>query len=195
MPIPAINQTLADLSALFAESGADEYYGEPVTQEAHMLQCACLAEQNGADAETVVAAFLHDIGHLLPAHSADAFMDHYGRIDHERLGADFLRKRGFSEKVAQLIENHVNAKRYLTHKHPDYYADLSEASRQTLTFQGGPMTADEARSFENHPNFGAILRVRQWDEAAKIPDMPTPDVAYYLAKCRLHLSDQSVSVA
>ncbi|MBC8151997.1 MAG: HD domain-containing protein [Bacteroidetes bacterium] len=185
-----IDQTIAELNALFAEGGADEYYGEPVTQEAHMLQCARLAELNGADAETVVAAFLHDIGHLLPAYSADDFMDNYGRIDHERLGADFLRKRGFSEKVAQLIENHVNAKRYLTHKNPDYYTNLSEASRQTLQFQGGQMSDEEARAFESSPNFLPILRVRQWDEAAKVPTLQTPDVAYYLTKCRAHLTSR-----
>ncbi len=191
--MPPIDQTITELNALFAKGGADEYYGEPVTQEAHMLQCARLAEQNGADAETVVAAFLHDIGHLLPAESADAFMDNYGRVDHERLGADFLRKRGFSEKVAQLIENHVNAKRYLTFKNPEYNANLSEASRQTLLFQGGSMGEDEARSFESNPDFLAILRVRQWDEAAKIPIMPTPDVAYYLEKCRVHLTGRTLS--
>ncbi len=37
-----------------------------------------------------------------------------------------------------LIENHVNAKRYLTWKNPAYFAALSEASLQTLTYQGGP---------------------------------------------------------
>lgn len=189
-----IDQTIQELKALFAESGGDEYYGEPVTQEAHMLQSARLAEQNGADAETVVAAFLHDIGHLLPAYSADDFMDNYGRIDHERLGADFLRKRGFSEKVAELIENHVNAKRYLTHKNPEYYTNLSEASRQTLQFQGGPMNDEEGRAFESNPNFLAILRVRQWDEAAKVPGMKTPDVAYYLEKCRAHLVSRASKV-
>jgi len=171
------------IKKLFAESGDDAYYGEPVTQLAHALQAAQLAEKAGADDETVVAAFLHDIGHLLPVESAEGYMDGYGTVDHERLGADFLRQRGFPEKVAQLIEHHVNAKRYLVYKNPDYFARLSEASLITLEFQGGPMAIEEAKEFEQNPYFRDILQVRGWDEQAKIPDLPTPDMEYYLAKC------------
>ncbi|MGF7214531.1 phosphonate degradation associated HDIG domain protein [Spirosoma lacussanchae] len=166
---------------LFAQGGQDAYYGEPVTQLEHALQTALLAEQAGADQETVQAALLHDIGHLLPADAAEGYMDGYGTVDHERLGADFLRQRGYSEKVAQLIENHVNAKRYLVTRHPEYFAQLSDASLRTLEFQGGPMTTDEAARFEQHPYFAEILQLRRWDEQAKIPGLPTPDVAYYLA--------------
>lgn len=169
------------IAHLFAQSGQDAYYGEPVTQLEHALQCAQLAEQAGADEETVVAAFLHDMGHLLPVESAEGYMDGYGTVDHERLGADFLRQRGFSEKVAQLIEHHVNAKRYLVYKKPEYFARLSEASLKTLEFQGGPMTPDEAAEFEKNPYFREILQVRGWDEQAKIPGLPTPDMTYYLA--------------
>lgn len=172
------------IASLFAQSGQDAYFGEPVTQLEHALQTAQLAEQAGADEETVIAAFLHDIGHLLPVEEANGYMDGYGTVDHERLGADYLRDRGFSEKVAQLIENHVNAKRYLVFKRPDYLTRLSEASLKTLEFQGGPMTSDEATAFEHNPYFREILQVRGWDEQAKIPGLPTPDVAYYLAMMR-----------
>lgn len=176
------------IALLFAQSGNDAYFGEPVTQLEHALQCAQLAEQAGADEETVVAAFLHDIGHLLPPELAGAdtttgYMDGYGTVDHEKLGADYLRTLGFPEKVAQLIENHVNAKRYLVVKNPNYFARLSEASVKTLEFQGGPMTAGEATSFEANPYFKGILLMRTWDEQAKIPGLPTPDMDYYLAKC------------
>lgn len=168
------------IEAIFARSGQDEYYGEPITQLEHALQCAQLAEHAGADTETIAAALLHDIGHLLPPEFAGGYMDGYGTVDHERLGADFLRERGFSEKVAQLIEHHVNAKRYLVYKKPEYFARLSEASLKTLEFQGGPMTADEATAFEKNPYFREILQVRGWDEQAKIPGLPTPDITYYL---------------
>lgn len=166
---------------LFAQSGDDAYFGEPVTQLEHALQCAQLAEQAGADDETVVAAFLHDIGHLLPPELAGGYMDGYGTVDHERLGADYLRERGFSEKVAQLIEHHVNAKRYLVFKNPNYFARLSEASLRTLEFQGGPMSAGEALAFETNPYFKGILLLRTWDEQAKIPKLPTPGIEYYVA--------------
>lgn len=171
------------IAELFNQSGQDAYFGEPVTQLEHALQCAQLAEQAGADEETVAAAFLHDIGHLLPPELAGGYMDGYGTVDHEKLGADYLRKLGFSEKVAQLIEHHVNAKRYLVFKNPDYFARLSEASLRTLEFQGGPMTAHEATNFEANPYVKGILQMRTWDEQAKIPGLSTPDMTYYLAKC------------
>ena len=169
------------IANLFAQSGDDAYFGEPITQLEHALQCAQLAEKAGADEETVVAAFLHDIGHLLPPELAGGYMDGYGTVDHERLGADFLRARGFSEKVAQLIEHHVNAKRYLVFKNPKYFARLSKASLKTLAFQGGPMTAEEATTFETNPYFNGILQLRTWDEQAKIPGLPTPGINYYLS--------------
>jgi len=171
---------MISITQLFTQSGHDAYFGEPVTQLEHALQCACLAEQTGADNETVVAAFLHDIGHLLPPERAGDYMDGYGTVDHEKLGADFLREQGFSEKVAQLIEHHVNAKRYLVFKHPDYFARLSEASVKTLAFQGGPMKPGEALAFETNPYFRGILQLRAWDEQAKVPGQPTPDMVHYL---------------
>ena len=50
-------------------------------------------------------------------------------------------------------------------KYEDY--ELSEASRITLTFQGGPMSADEAAVFESNPLFESVLRMRTYDELAK----------------------------
>ena len=177
------------IAALFGQSGHDAYYGEPVTQLEHALQCAQLAEQAVADDETVAAAFLHDIGHLLPPELVDiesttGYMDGYGTVDHEKLGADYLRAMGFSEKVAQLIEHHVNAKRYLVFKNPAYFARLSEASLKTLEFQGGPMAAEEADAFATNPYFKGILLLRTWDEQAKIPGLPTPGMAHYLTICQ-----------
>ena len=176
------------IANLFAQGGQDAYFGEPVTQLEHALQCAHLAEQAGADDQTIVAAFLHDIGHLLPPELAGGYMDGYGTVDHERLGADYLREQGFSEKIAQLIENHVNAKRYLVYKNPDYFARLSEASLRTLEFQGGPMKAGEALAFETNPYFKGILQLRTWDEQAKIPGLPTPAIEHYLDLCSQQLA-------
>jgi len=184
------DQTIAELWSLFEQQGNEPYFGEPVTQLEHALQCAGFAERAGADNDTVVAAFLHDIGHLLPAEAGVEFMDGYGTVAHERLAADYLRKRGFSEKVAALIENHVNAKRYLVAKYPDYDARLSDASRITLGFQGGPMPPDELLAFEQHLYFKPILAMRHWDEQAKETDLDLPDPARYLARCHDHLYER-----
>lgn len=183
-----IDAAIEQITTLFALHGSEAYYGEPVTQHQHALQCAQLAEQAGADDETIIAAYLHDIGHLMPSESETDYMDELGRVDHERLGADFIRKLGFSEKVAILVANHVNAKRYLVAKNPTYGAELSEASKQTLALQGGPMTPVECMEFEQYPDFMSILRLRTWDEQAKITDLPTAGPSRYLDLCRKHLA-------
>ena len=51
--------------AFFERRGADGYSGEAVTQEAHALQSAALAEAAGADDALVVAALLHDLERFL----------------------------------------------------------------------------------------------------------------------------------
>lgn len=175
------------LSALFDRNGQEAYYGEDVTQLQHALQCAHLAERAGLDDESIIAALLHDIGHLLPSDRAEDHMDNYGRVDHEKLAADYLRERGFSEKTAQLIEHHVNAKRYLVAKNPDYFANLSDASLITLEFQGGPMTQAETLELEQNPYFPGILQLRRWDELAKDTDAQTPDLEHYLDICERYL--------
>jgi predicted HD phosphohydrolase len=97
-------------------------------------------------------------------------------VSHERLGADYLRRAGFSERMARLVEYHVQAKRYLTLKEPGYYERLSEASRRTLDYQGGVMTAEEAQVFERDPLCAISLRMRQWDEMAKEMNVPVIDL-------------------
>ena len=173
-------ESLTEIRYLFEQYGTEPYYGEHVSQFEHAAQAAELARRDGCDAEVQIAAFLHDIGHMLPTDDPAELMYDFGRRDHEGVAADWLRQRGFSDKVGILIENHVNAKRYLTYKNPAYFAALSDASLQTLAFQGGPMAADEAEAFEKNPYFDLILRMRRWDEAAKLQNYRTPDLGYYL---------------
>ncbi|CAF0728083.1 unnamed protein product [Adineta steineri] len=153
---------------VYEKHGGSEYYGEPVTQYQHAIQAAYLAEQYDAtDHELIIAAFLHDIGHLLSEKEED-LMGNLGVLNHEQIGAKYLHDQiGLSERICYLIENHVNAKRYLTHIDKDYYDRLSDASKQTLVYQGGPMNNDEAERFRIHPNFELCLRMRTFDEAAK----------------------------
>lgn len=174
-------ETITEIRTFFEQYGTEPYYGEDVSQFEHAAQATELARRDGYNAEVQIAAFLHDIGHMLPTDDPAELMDDFGRRDHEGVAADWLRQRGFSDKVGVLIENHVNAKRYLTYKNPAYFAALSDASIQTLAFQGGPMAADEAEAFEKNPYFDLILRMRRWDEAAKLPNYPTPNLGYYLS--------------
>ena len=156
-----------EIIELYLKHGGSEYYGEPVTQLQHAFQSAELARQQECDDEMVLAAFLHDIGHICGANHHVAVMENYGVINHEKIGAAFLCNRKFSNRLIQLVQAHVSAKRYLTHKNENYYNQLSEASKQTLIFQGGKMSFDEAFVFESDPLFHEMIAMRKMDEKAK----------------------------
>ncbi|MGV8919395.1 MAG: phosphonate degradation HD-domain oxygenase [Pseudomonas sp.] len=169
-------QVVAEVFALYQDHGQTEYIGEPVSQIEHMSQSAQLAMAENFDDEVVLAAFFHDIGHIC-GHDPEALnMGGYGVMSHERVGADYLRKCGFSERVAKLVEYHVQAKRYLTLRQPGYYEQLSAASRRTLEYQGGVMSPEEADAFEQDPLCSVSLRMRQWDEWAKEMHVPVIDL-------------------
>lgn len=176
-----------EVFALYEKHGDEDYIGEPVSQLEHMSQAAALAEDEGYDDEVVLAAFFHDIGHLCAEEAEAESMDGFGNVDHEKLGADYLRERGFSERLATLVESHVIAKRYLTYKFPEYYDKLSEASRATLEFQGGRMTDLEAIEFEKHPDAELFIKLRYWDDQAKEINTPVQDLEHLKSLAINHL--------
>lgn len=183
-----------EIMFLYERYGSEDYIGEPISQVEHMCQCAQLAEADGATDDVILAAFFHDIGHLCEFAFPEkklAHMDNVGVVDHEKLGADYLRSIGFSEKIAQLVQNHVAAKRYLTYHYPEYYQQLSEASRQTLGFQGGVMTLDEALAFEDEEWFDLYVAIRRWDDLAKKTKQPLGDLMHYKQLMIEHLSLQN----
>jgi 2-amino-1-hydroxyethylphosphonate dioxygenase (glycine-forming) len=184
------NKTATEIIEIFNQKGGSDYAGEEVTQLEHACQAAQLAEAQGFDDEVILAAFLHDLGHLLDDEDVE-MMEGYGVKDHEAVGADYLRERGFSEKIATLIQSHVAAKRYLCFVNQRYYDNLSHASKMTLAFQAGPMTAEEAKAFENNPLKNLIIRMRTWDEEAKVKDVPVPDLSVYRQKIVRHLSSDN----
>ncbi len=175
-----------EVFALYEKHGDEDYIGEPVSQLEHMSQAAFLAEEEGFEDEVILAAFFHDIGHLCADEHAES-MDGFGNVDHEQLGADYLRERGFSERLATLVESHVIAKRYLTYKYPEYYKQLSEASKATLEFQGGRMTQEEAMNFEQHPDAELFIRLRHWDDKAKEMNIPVQNISHLKSLAVSHL--------
>jgi len=183
-----------ELFALYEQYGDEDYIGEPVSQLEHMAQAAALAQAEGYEEEVILAAFFHDIGHLCAAGADVGSMDGMGNVDHEKLGADYLRNLGFSQRLATLVQSHVTAKRYLTFKHPDYYDKLSPASRVTLSFQGGVMTAEEAVEFEADPDAQLMIRFRYWDDEAKLQNVPVTNVPDLKQMAINHLRHNTGSV-
>jgi|GEM_PF-75386 len=181
---------IENILTLYKTYGGENYIGENVSQVEHMCQCAQLAEAEGYDDEVILAAFFHDIGHLCEHIMEVQYMDDYGVADHERIGAAYLLGKGFSGRIAQLVASHVAAKRYLTFKYPEYLRSLSKASLETLQFQGGVMSAEEAADFEADPLFDLYIALRKWDEQAKVENIPLPAFETYAVRMRNHLLKQ-----
>jgi len=182
-----VEKIIEEVFKLYELHGSDDYIGEPVSQIEHASQSAQLAQKEDYDEEVILAAFFHDIGHICAKKDPKNDMGGYGMLRHELVGANYLRKRGFSEKIARLMENHVEAKRYLCFKEPEYYKKLSVASKATLEFQGGKMTNEEADKFENDPLFSLSIKMREWDETAKEENVAIIDLEKLKEMSRRHL--------
>lgn len=166
-----------ELQAIYDRRGADTYFGEAVTMSEHGLQAAHFAQAAAAPEALVVAALLHDIGHLLIA-VPDDIADWHHDARHERIGAGWLSRR-FGPEVSEPVRLHVPAKRYLCAADPAYSARLSPASVRTLELQGGPMSPTERAAFESEPYWREAVRLRQWDDEGKVAGLRTPAFADY----------------
>ncbi len=167
-------------------AGEMEYHGEQVSQLEHALQAAHLASEDGGSDEEIIAALLHDIGHIWPVDGRQVTSD--GVVGHDAIGVEALRELGFSDAVADIVGGHVAAKRYLVAAGQDYAAQLSEVSVESLRRQGGPMSAEEAEAFSQSPRFHEKVRVRLWDDRAKTPGARVPDLSSYRELLTAHLS-------
>ena len=189
LSIPEIVQLL--------NSRATTWYGqESVSQLEHALQCADLAEKAEETPETVVAALLHDLGHMLSPHRPSvvptkALSDLALPTDalptdtpptkddlHQFVALPFLRSL-FPDAVLEPIKLHVDAKRYLCAVDVGYWADLSPASKHSLELQGGTFDEKQVEAFEALPFYAEAVRLRRYDDLAKVPGHTTPDLAHF----------------
>jgi [1-hydroxy-2-(trimethylamino)ethyl]phosphonate dioxygenase len=170
--------SVESLLDLIAAKGVGWYGQERVTQAAHALQCARLAEQDGSAPALIAAALLHDLGHLLarerPAHGA--VRQHDDR--HEHIAAGYL-TRLFGPAVTEPVRLHVDAKRWLCGTDPGYHATLSPGSVRSLELQGGPFAAAEAAVFFAQPYAADAIKLRRWDDLAKDPSVHTTELGSY----------------
>jgi gamma-butyrobetaine dioxygenase len=172
-----VSSTVDEIAAIFIERGSQAYLGERVSIAEHMLQTAHAAENEGAPSELVVAALLHDVGHLvheMAADSADFGID----TVHEESGARWL-SRAFGPNVVEPVRLHVAAKRYLCATTPAYTEMLSPASVHSLMLQGGPLSTADAEAFAALPHAADAVRVRRWDDVGKVPGQVTPPFDHY----------------
>lgn len=175
--------SLADIERLFETRGQAQYDGEPVTQLEHALQSAHLAEQDGVGSALIAAALLHDLGHLLHGLPGSPTLDGVDDV-HQYRCLPYLRGL-FDEATLAPIRLHVDAKRWLCTREPGYLESLSPDSARSLALQGGPFDEPQAQAFEALPHAQDALRLRRWDDAAKVEGAATPDLAHFLRHCAL----------
>lgn len=178
---------VSEITDLLAKRGAAAYHGEAVSQEEHALQAALLAEREGAPNSLIVAALLHDVGHLLDGHNED-LAECGVDAQHEEAACAWL-MRHFGPEVTEPIRLHVAAKRYLCAVDSTYLAGLSPASLMSLDLQGGPMNSEEIAEFERNPFFREALRLRSWDDAAKVMGLEVPGSGHYRARMEMALGN------
>ncbi len=168
--------SLDDITHLLATRGVNQYGREAVSQLEHALQCAQWAEKSGETPATVAAALLHDLGHLLAPGGDTAEQDDL----HQYIAIPFLRGL-LPDAVLEPIRLHVDAKRYLCTMEPGYWETLSPASRRSLALQGGAFTTQEAVQFADQPFAREAIRLRRYDDHAKVPGLATQPLGYYMA--------------
>lgn len=175
---------LAEIQRLLEHKASGRYGLTLINQQQHALQAAFLAEREGKGDALIVAALLHDVGHMvhdLGENPADAGIDDR----HEELGNTWLQAH-FGPEVTEPVRLHVAAKRYLCAVEADYFAKLSPDSVKSLALQGGPMSAEEVAAFEALPQHQEAVQLRRYDEQAKVKGLETPPVAHFMpavARC------------
>lgn len=175
-----------EISEIFAGRGGTAYFGESISMTEHGLQAAYFAQAAAAPPALVIAALLHDIGHLLEA-VPENLVDWVEDARHEEIGSRWLAAR-FPPEVSEPVRLHVPAKRFLCATDPAYFSTLSPASVATLALQGGPMSASEVALFRTERYHRQAVEIRRWDDRGKVVGLATPDIADYGAQIEaLHL--------
>jgi len=159
---------------VIANKGAARYGRERVSQAEHALQCAGLAEKEGAARSLIAAALLHDLGHMLYTKELGEERDDR----HEHIASGHL-SRLFGPEVTEPIRLHVDAKRWLSANEPGYFETLSAGSVASLKLQGGPFNETESAAFMARPYAAEAVRLRRWDDLGKVPGAATRAMADY----------------
>jgi phosphonate degradation associated HDIG domain protein len=185
LPRPESAASIEHVLALYEEFGTFTY-DEDLAQLDHALQTAALAAHEAASEELVVAALLHDVGHLLAIQAGRAEGESAvpaEDLTHEAVGARYLAGL-FPPAVTGPIALHVRAKRYLCAMDSEYVAGLSAGSVRSLKLQGGPMSVTEVRVFERNPASASAVRLRGWDDGGKLDGLEVAPLSAYVEVLR-----------
>jgi predicted HD phosphohydrolase len=176
-----------ELFALYEKYGKKNSGDQSISQFEQVSQAAALAEEEGFEDEVILAAFFHNIGSVCKVNEEGKSTNEPGNIDQEKLGADYLRQYGFSERLATLVESDVMAKRYISYKYPEYYDQLSDSDKAMLEMQGGRMNNKEAVNFEQDPDAELFVRLHYLNDKAKRIKKPILNLPHIKLLAMSHL--------
>ncbi len=159
-----------DVLSLLQTKGNAECAGTKISQLQHALQAAHLAQTENAPPNLVVAALLHDVGHLLGNNGPDPA--------HAEVGHAWLAQH-FPPEVSEPVRLHTDAKRYLCATDSKYIEKLTPTSVQSLHAQGGPMNDAELDAFEEEVHYPDAVKLRHWDDQAKTENLAVPALDSY----------------
>ena len=170
-----------EMFALYEKYGKRYGKGQEISQFEQVSQAAALAEEEGYEDEVILAAFFHNIGAIC------ANAENQTEGAREKLGADYLREQGFSERIATLVESDIKAKRYLAYKYPDYYDRFSDDEKAQIEAEGGRMNEIEAKKFEFDPDAELFLRLRYLNDKAREVRKPILNIPHIKLLAMSHL--------
>ena len=169
--------TLQDIEQLFLERGHRSYDGESVSHLRHALQTAALAERHHAGPELITACLLHDLGHLIA----------------DRPGTPTLRGRTTSTSTsccpscaacsARACWSRSGCTSRPSATSAIWSPTMKRRSRRTRSAAWrcrGSFDAGQALDFASLPGAPDAIRLRRWDDMAKVPGLITPSLEHYL---------------
>ena len=178
------------------QTAAKTQYGEEaVTELEHSLQCAELADQAAADEELVLACLLHDVARFaVPQDDVSDTLQkakvHNAAKGHGVKAAELM--DGFlPERSLFFIQHHAEAKQYLCQTHPGYKDKLSSASIKTLQVQSQDTDQQKLDELAAHPWWPDAVRLRVWDDAAKVKGKQTRSLNYWLDRLNQFLESRA----
>lgn len=163
---------------LFETWGTLYYEQGGVTHKEHALQAAALAENEGAPTMLVLAALLHDIGHLLAISNGDVKNDSPVDVQHQHTGGEWL-AGFFGPGITEPVRLHVEAKRYLCAVDPEYVAQDPSVSLRRALLKNGILKRSEIREFQEHPYHRQAVWLCRIDDRANIVGLTVAGLAHY----------------
>ena len=179
-------EKINEIFFLYEKYGNQDYIGEEVSHLEHMIQAAMLAEEDEQPEFVILAALFHDIGHLVVLDTCSD-KNHLSTKNHEHIGSLFLCNQGIPYPIPHLVKSHVLTKRFLVTTQNFYYDTLSLSSKLTLEEQGGRLSEMECKSFKSHHLYNEMIKIRLYDDNAKVKGKQIKPLDYYKQMCIKYL--------